>query len=232
MRCAPVRTRGGASPTVFAPNGRRGKPGKPHARRMHRSRNWRGRGGGSLNRRRQDQASPCPPAHPFLRPAQRAAAGSSSVHSLALEGSALITRAALCLLSVSLSLSPCHPPPPARPSVPSPPPSFSVISLPFSVSLYPTNSMCLFVYSRVLGNTRYASNGASYTRRAARAAACIPILELHPVGSRIPPRLRKTAGWRYTRGPELPSPATYHGCSSRPFSVSQIGTCDPDEPLN
>jgi len=64
-----VRARGGGvPPTVFAPSGRRGKPGKPHARRMHRSRNWR-RGGGSSTDGARIKPPPLPhPAFPFPRP--------------------------------------------------------------------------------------------------------------------------------------------------------------------
>lgn len=93
---------------------------------------------------------------------QRAAAGSSSVHSL--------DRGRECTDHT-------------RGGVPSPPlssPSRPLLTLPvfFSLALplppRPTDSMCLFVYSRVLGNTRYASNGASYTRRAALCRARPP----------------------------------------------------------
>lgn len=107
-----------------------------------------GKRGGFHNRRRQDQAPR--PAFPFPRPATRG--GWLLVGALSRFGRECTDHTRGGTLSLSLSL--CHSPS----SPPSPELSFSP---------YPSNSMCLFVYSRVLGNTRYASNGVSYTRRTA-----------------------------------------------------------------
>jgi len=206
----------GTSPTVFAPSGRREKPGKPHARRMHRSRNWRGREGGegggrggSLNRRRQDQASPCPSPHtlPYVRHNARRLAPRRCTLSHWKGVCTDHTRGAVPSLSLSLSLSSLSLPatlllPPVRPSVSLSHPFPSSLSLSLSLFIPPTRCVCLFIVAFwEIPDTRVTE---PHTRAAPRAAACIPILELHPVGSRIPPRLRKTAGWRYIRtGSEL-----------------------------
>jgi hypothetical protein len=112
-----------------------GDQGKPHAQRMHRSRSWWGSS-------TDDGARINPPLLPAsLSCAQQRARRLAPCRcTLALEGSTLITRA----------------------SVPSPsflPPSLLLplsLSLSFSLSFSPPDdSTCLFVYSRVLGNTRY-----------------------------------------------------------------------------
>jgi len=94
---------------------------------------------------------PSPIPRSLSRVRQRTAAGSSSVHF------SRVGRECTDHTRDGASLP-----------APLPPPSQPLLSLYLPFPLYPSNSMCLFVYSRVLGNTRYASNGASYTRRAAR----------------------------------------------------------------
>lgn len=148
----------------------------------------KGGGGGVPQPTAPGLSSPSPRSLSCVR--QRAAAGSSSVHSLALEGSALITRAAV----LSLSL-----PPFLLYSFSLPLPLYLCLALSFSLFIPPTRCVCLFivVFWEIPDTRVTESHTRAAPRYAARAAACIPILELHPVGSRIPPRLRRAAGWRY-----------------------------------